>query len=165
MSMKSVYESDPGSVACPMLERPHLYFKHLQRWPLHQMQLDMDISELIAEKRPTRPYAFVYGHGLWNELAYNDTLSWIDQVQERVTTLRPYIGDFKRPRAKTPLWPRIFVGPNAAGENKQDGFLLTQGNKALVRFEKFMRAEVPKKGPEFLGTWNMSIQGTIPDGR
>ena len=156
--MRDIYENDPASVKCGFLERPDLFFRPLTTWPLDPETLDRSINHTIAEEKPSRPYAFVYGHGLWNELHEYETIAWIDQVQERIKELRPYYAD------ESLFWPRIFISPNAAGENKQDGFILTQGNKQIVKFEKFMRDHVTNRGIEFFGTYNMSVQGTIPDG-
>jgi hypothetical protein len=56
------------------------------------------------------------------------------------------------------FWPRLFVSPNAAGEKKEDEWLIAQGNKALMVFEDSMKIEVERRGLEHLETWNVSIQ-------
>ena len=112
----------------------------------------------MKETKPTKPYAFILGHGLWNDLGYSESISWIDQVQKAIRDIRPYLKDadaFSR---------RLFVSPSAAGEEKPDRYILTQGNKAIQKYEKFMRENTPGRGLDFLGTYNMSVQSTIPDG-
>ena len=56
------------------------------------------------------------------------------------------------------------VTPNAAGKDKPDEWLVTQGNKALAIFEESVAVEASRRGIEHLGTWNMSIQATKYDG-
>ena len=57
------------------------------------------------------------------------------------------------------------VTPNAAGKEKPDEFLGTQGNKGLMIFEEAVKVEAGRRGVEHLGTWNMSIQSSMYDGR
>lgn len=130
----------------------------MTRWPLNAEELEASITTSISETRPSKPYAFVYGHGLWNDMRPFESVAWIDTVQASVTELRPYYNETGI------YWPRLFIAPSAAGESKQDGFIMTQGNKAVVKFEKFMRNKAPDRDMDFLGTYNMSVQGSIPDG-
>lgn len=62
------------------------------------------------------------------------------------------------------FWPRLFVTPNAAGKDKPDEWVVTQGNKALMIFEESVAIEAGRRGVEHLGTWNMSIQASKYDG-
>jgi hypothetical protein len=62
------------------------------------------------------------------------------------------------------FWPRLFLTPNAAGKEKPDEWLVSQGNKALVLFEESVKVEANRRGVEHLGTWNMSIQSNKYDG-
>lgn len=54
--------------------------------------------------------------------------------------------------------------PNAAGKEKPDEWIVSQGNKALMIFEEAVGAEVKRRGVEHVGTWNMSIQSNKFDG-
>ena len=58
----------------------------------------------------------------------------------------------------------LLVTPNAAGDKKPDEWLVSQGNKALVGFERAMAIEAARRRIDHLGTWNMSIQATLYDG-
>lgn len=62
------------------------------------------------------------------------------------------------------LWPRLVVTPNAAGKNKPDEYLVSQGNKALSIYEESVRIEDGRRGVEHLGTFNMSVQANMYDG-
>ena len=53
---------------------------------------------------------------------------------------------------------------NAAGKQKPDEWLQTQGNKALQIFEESVKEQVARRGVENVGTWNMSIQSNKFDG-
>lgn len=75
-------------------------------------------------------------------------------------------------------WYGLFVTPSAAGKDKPDDWIVSQGNKALVLFEEAVGLEVGKRhvqmfgagsgnkngALEHLGTWNMSIQARTYDG-
>ena len=67
-------------------------------------------------------------------------------------------------KRETGFFPRLFVTPNAAGKEKPDEWLVSQGNKALMIFEESVRIEVGRRGVEHLGTWNMSAQSGKFDG-
>ncbi|KAI9728232.1 MAG: hypothetical protein M1828_004693 [Chrysothrix sp. TS-e1954] len=157
-NLQDVYDNDPNSIACPSTAKPNIHFQALNKWPLDAEELDNNINMALSGSRPARPYAFIFGHGLWNEMHQWESVAWIDQLQSRVAELRPYYGQ------SDVFWPRLFITPNAAGEEKSDSYQLTQGNKAVVKFEKFMRLHAPDRNLDFFGTYNMSVQGTIPDG-
>lgn len=99
------------------------------------------------------PKAFILGHGLWNDLEIQKTIDWLDTVVGTITA------------ATGPNhWHGLFVSPNAAGREKPDEWMVTQGNKALMMFEEATRTESRKRGIDHLGTWNMSIQANMFDG-
>jgi len=99
-----------------------------------------------------KPKAVIFGHGLWSNLDLQKTVNWLDAVLEA-------IGPGFAPQGHS-----LFVTPNAAGKEKPDGWLVTQGNKALMLFEEAVSVEAAKRGVEHLGTWNMSIQSNKYDG-
>lgn len=110
----------------------------------------------------TRPRAFVLGHGLWNDLSHKDSLAWLDAVLDIV---RPGLGHIAgKERGTRSHLPILLVTPNAAGELKPDEWLVSQGNKALMRFEKTMAVEAGRRQIDHLGTWNMSVQASLYDG-
>jgi hypothetical protein len=99
-----------------------------------------------------KPKAFIFGHGLWNNLDLQKTVDWMDVV---LGTIRNTTGSD---------WHGLFLTPNAAGKEKPDDWIVTQGNKALMLFEEGVSIEAGKRGLEHLGTWNMSIQSNKYDG-
>lgn len=114
--------------------------------------------ETLGTSKPAKPYAFIYGHGLWNDLDLQAHLNWVDTLLEVTQEQLPYL------RNKDALWPRLVVTPNAAGVKKPDEWLVSQGNKALSMYEDSVRIEDAKRGIEHLGTFNMSVQANMYDG-
>jgi len=98
------------------------------------------------------PKAFVFGHGLWSDLDLKKTVDWLDTV---MATIISTTGSD---------WKGLFVTPNAAGKEKPDEWIVSQGNKALMLYEEAVKIEAGKRGIEHLGTWNMSIQSRKYDG-
>ena len=127
------------------------------RFPIPAEELDR-FKSLLGTTKPAKPHAFIFGHGLWNDLDLQATLNWLDQILETTTAQLPYLS---KPGA---LWPRLFITPNAAGKEKPDEWLVSQGNKALMLFEEAVSVEAGRRGVEHLGTWNMSVQSNKFDG-
>ena len=115
-------------------------------------------TSLLGSTKPKKPYAFILGHGLWNDLDLQSTLNWLDHILSLTIATLPYLA---KPNA---LWPRLIVTPNAAGKAKPDEWIVSQGNKALMLFEESVKTEAARRGVEHLGTWNMSIQANMYDG-
>lgn len=126
---------------------------------------------LLSPTKPPKPYVFVFGHGLWNDLDLLATMNWLDAIMHHAETAAPYLAD------KSTLFPRLMISPNAAGPLKPDEWILSQGDKALQTFEESVRDEVAERWPprcgrdneckmgiETMGTWNMSIQAEKYDG-
>jgi hypothetical protein len=99
-----------------------------------------------------RPKAFIFGHGLWSDLDLQKTVDWLDTI---LRTIKSTTGED---------WHGLFVTPSAAGKEKPDEWIVTQGNKALMLYEEAVGIEARKRGIEHLGTWNMSIQSNKYDG-
>ena len=179
------------------------------RWPIEEVELAR-FRDLLPGKKPSRPYAFIYGHGLWNDLDLQATLNWLDLVLNTTITSAPWLdpgfhkayhklttltSSFsttttplpsstpsspllanevvvpkKAPTRRSakkelePFWPRLILTPNAAGKEKPDEWIVSQGNKALMVFEESVKQEAEKRGVEHLGTWNMSVQSNKFDG-
>ena len=153
------------------------------RFPIAPEELDR-LKALLPNKKPAKPYAFIFGHGLWNDIDLQATVDWLDLVLDTISMQAPWLSPpssqspsssdaNKNSRAitnhhemkrETGFWPRLFITPNAAGIEKPDEWLVTQGNKALMLFEEGVRVEAGRRGIEHLGTWNMSIQSNKFDG-
>lgn len=152
-STPSILENDPSSLAC---KQPiDLVVELMIRFPLDPIEVER-FKNLLKASKPSKPYAFIFGHGLWNDLDLQATLNWLDGITRHTTERAPYL--------QQSLWPRLMVTPNAAGIKKPDQWIGTQGDKALQIFEHSVRNEVGKRGIEHLGTWNMSIQSAKYDG-
>ena len=156
------------------------------RFPIPKDELSR-FRDLLPLTKPRRPYAFIFGHGLWNDLDLQATLNWLDLILETALSAAPWLqsASFKSPANRIPtlqkhtptkpsielkatqsreFWPRLFLTPNAAGQLKPDEWLVSQGNKALMIFEESVGREVVRRGVEHLGTWNMTIQANMYDG-
>ena len=60
------------------------------RWPIEEAELAR-LRDLLPPKKPSRPYAFIYGHGLWNDLDLQATLNWLDLVINTTITAAPWL--------------------------------------------------------------------------
>ena len=154
------------------------------RFPIPGEELQR-LKDNIPEKKPDKPIAFVFGHGLWNDLDLQATLDWVDTILDNAAMKAPWLvepassavkrdsserakSESKRQTLKSEnqrvLWPRLFMTPNAAGKAKPDEWLVSQGNKALMTFEESVKEQAARRGVEHVGTWNMSIQSNKFDG-
>lgn len=126
---------------------------------------EVELSRLRStlDAKMSRPRAFILGHGLWNNLNHGESLAWLDTVLD---VIRPSLqtSDAAGKRGRRNHLPVLLMTPNAAGESKPDQWLVSQGNKALVLFEKWMAEEAGRRGIDHLGTWNMSVQASLYDG-
>lgn len=161
-STSSVLEHDPDSLTCT--QPIDLIIEMMLRFPLDQAEVSR-FQDLLSSKKPKKPYAFIFGHGLWNDLDIQASLNWLDGILGHTLEKAPYLNPTGRyKRAHPPLWPRLYITPNAAGVRKPDYWLVSQGDKALMVFEESIRFEAAKRHVETLGTWNMSIQASKYDG-
>jgi hypothetical protein len=161
-STSSVLDHDPESFACPS-ERPvDLVIEMMLRFPLDNEELSR-YKALLSTSKPAKPYAFIFGHGLWNDLDIQATLNWLDGILDQTLMQAPYLATVDQRHAHS-IWPRLFIPPNAAGILKPDQWLVSQGDKALMTFEESMRIEAAERGVETMGTWNMSVQASKYDG-
>ncbi|KAL9052879.1 MAG: hypothetical protein Q9162_005105, partial [Coniocarpon cinnabarinum] len=104
-------------------------------------------------EEPPKPHAFIFGHGLWDSLNVTATQLWLTQLQTYIQTRHPHLA------ASSAFFPRLFITPNAAGPEKHEQFIVSQGNKALVNFEMAMGKWVSERRMgDHLGTWNLTIQ-------
>ncbi|KAL9603597.1 MAG: hypothetical protein Q9219_001100 [cf. Caloplaca sp. 3 TL-2023] len=182
-----VVKNDPESLACPA-NTIDVIIEMMIRFPIPPEELDR-VRALLPTEKPDRPYAFIFGHGLWNDLDLQATLDWLDTLLDASKQHAPWLVSLpkskasifnledksgattraaaaaNRKRKQDPgFWPRLFLTPNAAGKEKPDEWIVSQGNKALMVFEEAVGIEVKRRGVEHLGTWNMSIQSNKFDG-
>ncbi|MCJ1319149.1 hypothetical protein MMC15_004482 [Xylographa vitiligo] len=186
-----VVKNDPSSLSCPA-STVDVMIEQMIRFPIAPEELGR-LRDLLPSSKPSRPYAFIFGHGLWNDLDLQATLDWLDLILDTTVSSAPWLQTgyasshsinsisnlaSKRSRkgeqASTRIswlgkrqngfWPRLFLTPNAAGKEKPDEWLISQGNKALTIFEESVKEEAGRRGVEHLGTYNMSIQSNKFDG-
>ena len=124
--------------------------EQIVRFPIPQEELDR--LKISVASAGSKVEAFVFGHGLWSNLDLKKSLDWLDTVLQTIGS------------TGKKGWHGLFVTPNAAGKEKPDDWIVTQGNKALMLFEEALAVEAGKRGIEHLGTWNMSIQSNKYDG-
>ncbi|RMZ92071.1 hypothetical protein DV736_g722, partial [Chaetothyriales sp. CBS 134916] len=160
-STASVLANDPSSLACPAHLPPiDITIEMMLKYPLNPDEVAR-YTGLLSLAKPRRPYAFILGHGLWNDLDVQATTNWIDAIATHTVARAPYLAAETGDPA---LWPRLLVTPNSAGVKKPDQFILTQGDKQIQLFEHSMRLEASRRGIDHLGTWNMSVQSDKYDG-
>lgn len=144
------------------------------RFPIASEELDR-LRSILPASKPPRPYAFIFGHGLWNDLDLQATLNWLDTILDTIATQAPWLtprsplsssgsSKGKERERGTGFWPRLFMTPNAPGKDKPDEWIITQGNKAIMIFEESVGIEVRKRGLEHWGTWNATVQSNKFDG-
>jgi hypothetical protein len=161
-SLQGIYKTsdvetnDPDSLACGT-GKIDLVIEMMLKFPLDPTEVSR-FKALLSPIKTPKPYAFIFGHGLWNDLDLQATVNWLDGINSHTLSVAPYLAD------KGATWPRLFITPNAAGPLKPDQFIVTQGDKALQIFEESVREEARERGVEHLGTWNMSIQANKFDG-
>lgn len=125
--------------------------EQVNKVPIPKEELDR-LRSSTGRYNSHKPKAFILGHGLWNDLSLPSTVSWIETILSVITPSSPH------------EFHGLFITPNAAGKEKPDEFLVTQGNKALMKFEEALGEEARKRELEHLGTWNMSVQARKYDG-
>ncbi|KAI1755691.1 hypothetical protein F4782DRAFT_364733 [Xylaria castorea] len=161
---EDVIKNDPLSLACPRLIpgwSTDLRMEQMVRFPIEDSELER--LELAIDTNPSSRKAFILGHGLWNDLEIDKSKAWLDTVIKVIDSklrLRTHLRTLRQGRNM----PILLLTPNAAGDKKPDEFLITQGNKALIRFEDTMAREAARQRIDHLGTWNMSIQANLYDG-
>ncbi|RMZ81531.1 hypothetical protein DV737_g2498, partial [Chaetothyriales sp. CBS 132003] len=160
-STASVLANDPSSLACPAHAPPiDISIEMMLKYPLHPVEVAR-YTGLLSAAKPRRPYAFILGHGLWNDLDVQATTNWIDAISAHTLAHAPYLAAAAENPAR---WAQLLVTPNAAGVKKPDQFILAQGDKQIQLFEHSMRLEASRRGIDHLGTWNMSVQSDKYDG-
>ncbi|KAG4437935.1 hypothetical protein IFR05_006605 [Cadophora sp. M221] len=137
---EDVMAHDPESVACA--DPINVIMEEIVKYPIPKDEIDRLQADIAGEK-----IAFIFGHGLWSNLDLQMSVNWLDSV----------LGAIK-------LKNGLFVTPNAAGKEKPDDWIVTQGNKALMLYEEAMGIVAKQRGIDHLGTWNMSIQSNKYDG-
>lgn len=112
----------------------------------------------LPRDKPKKPHAFIVGHGIWNSLNETATGLWFDTVEGAINGSDIWLTQEKE------SYPRLFITPSAAGDNKPMQCQGTQGSVALHRFEIDLGLYPRNRGIDHLGMYNATIQNTTPDG-
>lgn len=96
--------------------------EEIVKYPIPEDEITR-LKEDVA-RRSTKPVAVILGHGLWSNLDLPLSVRWLDAVMDAV---RDTLGA---------EWTGLFITPSAAGKEKPDDWIVTQGNKALMLFEE-----------------------------
>ncbi|KAL9050140.1 MAG: hypothetical protein Q9162_006811 [Coniocarpon cinnabarinum] len=158
VSTRVVWNNDPDSVSCSRGGRGGFEYNALLQYPIQKRDMEDFVEHLSTPSPPVKPYAFIMGHGLWNDLEIDKTYAWVDQALEGITKQAPYL------KSQPGNFHKLFLGPNAAGIKKPEIFVARQGNIAITKFEKAVAPFVQDRGFDFLGTYNATIQTNNPDG-
>ncbi|KAI0015206.1 hypothetical protein F4780DRAFT_773700 [Xylariomycetidae sp. FL0641] len=159
-----VLKYDPVSLICPKIIpewSTDIRIEQMVRYPIPEEERNR--LKTSIDKNPLQRKAFVLGHGLWNNLDIEQSTAWLDTVLNTIDSQLRLRTNLRSHNARKNL-PVLLVTPNAAGERKPDEWIISQGNKALVRFEHAMARQAEKRRIDHLGTWNMSIQTSLYDG-
>ncbi|TAQ89766.1 hypothetical protein B7494_g1916 [Chlorociboria aeruginascens] len=155
-SVQGIYKTadvvahDSGSISC---SNPiNVLMEEIVKFPIPKDEIDRLKVSVSVGHATSKPIAILFGHGLWSNLELQKAVDWLDTI---VDTIKSVVDS---------QWVGLFVTPNAAGKEKPDDWIVSQGNKALMLYEEAMGIEVAKRGIEHLGTWNMSIQSNKYDG-
>ncbi|XXH02668.1 cell cycle RNA binding protein whi3 [Hypoxylon texense] len=163
-STADVIKHDPLSLVCPKMIpdwNTDLRIEQIVRFPIPDDERRRFGKEI--DPNPLQRKAFVLGHGLWNNLEVDQATSWLDAVLGMIESRTGARAQLRGRSPKRNL-PVLLMTPNAAGDRKPDEWLVSQGNKALVRFEHAMATQAAKRRVDHLGTWNMSVQASLYDG-
>jgi len=112
-----VLKHDPDSFKCPTSTRKakgedgqtellktspvNLIIELMLKFP-HDPTEVKRFKELLPKTRPTRPIAFVLGHGLWNDLDLQATVNWLNGVLNAIYEEAPYLKLDTLPREAQP---------------------------------------------------------------
>lgn len=105
-----------------------------------------------------KPVAFVFGHGLWNDLEVDKTFEWWQTIDSSVKEKAPWLYE------NGTAHPRLFITPTASGVNKPEVFWPSQGNLRMKVFEETVGPWMRDQGVDHLGMFNASIQYNSFDG-
>jgi hypothetical protein len=121
--------------------------------------------ELVLQAVPEEPYgpddkpvAFIFGHGLWNDLEVDQTYEWWETIDTSIREKAPWLYD------NGTAFPRLFITPTASGVHKPEVFWPAQGNLRMKVFEEAVGPYMKSRGVDHLGMFNASIQYNSFDG-
>ncbi|KAG9235547.1 hypothetical protein BJ875DRAFT_267577 [Amylocarpus encephaloides] len=143
-----VVANDPASPSCS--NKINLIMEQISKFPIPTAEKQPLTSSAGNGKR--KPKAFIFGHGLWNDLDLQKKVDWLDAVLEMI-----------KDSLESSNWNGLFITSNVTGKEEQDQCIVAKGNQAVVLFEGAVAIEAGKRGVKHLGTWNMSIRSTKYD--
>lgn len=168
----AVQAGHPDSIQCRG-KLGAISFIQADSYPLMQDDLEVALSQIREPVSNSGRDAFILGHGLLNDFETGETLAWMEQLEDLLSTKIPglYAGsdlptsDAEFATRKTGgAVPRLFITPTAQGTTKHDEYLRVQNNIRLMRFTHGITPLVESRGYEVLQMYNYSCQATTPDG-
>ncbi|KAB8737511.1 hypothetical protein FH972_026470 [Carpinus fangiana] len=156
-SSREIWDEDPKSMHCPKESTARLEYTVHNKYPLDDDNLN-GYRLIMPKAAPPKPMAFIFGHGLWNDLKIEDTRGWFEQIDKLIRKEMPWV------TAEGGSYPKLFMTPNAGGVNKPANFQDAQGNYAVMRFEWAVESIAAEYDFEVAGTVNMTVQSDSPDG-
>lgn len=155
-----VLHGDPKSIICK--SRPALVsWSAILNYPIQEDLLHTLFEGVESKNKPTGRDVFILGHGLWNDLEVETTMSWIEQVEDAMAEEMP---GYFAPHLDQKLFPRLFLSPSAQGEGKPDVFHGAQNNIRVMRHTHEIGEFAQARGYDHLGMYNLTVQATSPDG-
>lgn len=153
-----VYDGHEEIMVCPKSSTAYIKYHTLTAWPFAEDQI-AGFEDSQFPSKPSKPIAMVFGAGLWNELSYNETHAWVDDIMNGTREAMPWLFENNQ------YSPKLFLTPNAAHAAKNPKYWSKQGNIPLSMFELAIGPWVKEKwGIDHMGTFNMSIQASSFDG-
>ena len=178
---EDVLKHDPASFKCHKTAQKvdgktihsspvNLVIELMLKYPLDPIEIGR-FQDLLPSTRPEKPIAFIFGHGLWNDLDIQATVHWLNGLYDAIYTKAEYLRIEHLPQEhdfdhnNKPFVHALFISPSAPGVLKPDQWVQTQGDKAIQVFESSMHYLIHEgngmfssRGLEHMGTWNMSVQ-------
>ncbi|KAL9083792.1 MAG: hypothetical protein Q9159_005580 [Coniocarpon cinnabarinum] len=153
-------QNAPMSVQCK--QRPALVsWDAMLNYPLNVDLLKGVVKNIENKADPNGRDAFIVGHGLWNDLNVETTMSWLEQIENEMALQMPaYFEDSLANNS----FPRLFISPSAQGESNTDTLSSSENNLQLMRHTREVSGRVKSRGFEHLALYNMSVQASSPDG-
>lgn len=185
-----VLTHDPNSFACPhnlgtnpwkgnkeMASDVDLVIELMLKYPLDPTEIER-FKELLPKQRPDRPIAFIFGHGLWNDLDLQATVNWLNGILGAIYDAAPYLQPTSLPR-------EIMAPFNNNNGGDDDATSLTATNSKSGRNTQHVEAQpfshilfvtpsaagplkpdqwIVSQGDKALQTFEKSMHGLVHDG-
>lgn len=134
-----------------------LQYRDGHEWPLEQEALD-EFTAGVPLAKPSKPFALIIDHSLHNDAILDITNQYIDRLTRHFKDTLPWLAD----NDSKLYMPRLYMSSSAGGYKKR--LQPNQAMNSLGKFEQAVKPMVQRKGYDFLGCYNMSVQASSFDG-